>query len=571
LFHVGSRLDRNVITPAARRTPVDERRKKVMKSKRAVTLSFTTLCVVLLCGLGSAVAQTEWVQYPGNPVFNPPPGAQRAIAWDGSMYHMIFDQDDGLGHATSPDGVEWTMDPASPILTPGSGGAWDSGSLGPGAMMFKDGLFHLWYTGGEGVGYATSPDGSVWTKYAGNPLLDGVPGAFDGYGLEPRSVVYAEGAYRMWYTALDQPSGHLTIGYAESLDQVSWTRYPTPVVDSGREQDSAWDFRDVWGPSVVYDGSGYQMWYSGAGPGWGSIGYAWSTDGIVWSKHPDNPVIDGALISGASASDAVVVFDGWTYHMWYLAGGGVWNFHPNVINYATSDGLTGRSIVQVIPAAALASGANGSSYRTDVDLNNAGDLPVEYDLLWLPFGEANTNPLRSGLHTLAPGRSERYTNVLAEAFGIGPDARGALLIRASGPGLLATSRTCSTVSGVAEGTLCKEMPAVAITDFVQPNERQRLLFAEENEHVRFNIACQNGSDRPIVIILDLFDQEGSLLDRKRMSLPAWGNNERNRVFKDFMPVSGYVDVWTKDSGGSFTCYGSVVDNLTNYPMTVLPQ
>lgn len=544
-----------------------------METKRALVLGFVTLCVTLFCGVGSAVAQTVWVQYPGNPVFTSPWVGERTIAWDGSMYHMIYAHGDGLEHATSPDGVEWTVDPASPVLAPGPEGAWDSESLGPGAMIFEDGLFHLWYTGGKGVGYATSPDGSVWTKYAGNPLLDGVPGAFDGYGLEPRSVVYAEGAYRMWYTALDQTGGHLTIGYAESLDRISWTRYPMPVVDSGREEDSAWDYRDVWGPSVVYDGSGYQMWYSGAGPLWGSIGYAWSTDGIVWSKYPDNPVIDGDPVGGAS--DPVVVFDGLTYHMWYEAdvweGWDVLNRYQHGINFATSDGLTDRRNVQIIPATTLASGPGGSVYRTDVDLNNAGDLPVEYELLWLPRGEANTNPLRSGLFTLAPDRSARYTNVLAEVFGIGSDAFGALMIRASGPGLLATSRTCRVGAGVAAGTLCREIPAVAINDFIQPNERRRILFADENDDLQFNVGCQNGSDQPIVIILDLFDQEGSLLDRKRMSLQAWGNNQRDRVFKDFMPVSGYVDVWTRYTGGSFICYGSVVDNLTGDSMTVLPK
>ena len=545
-----------------------------METKRALIFCFVTLCVVQFCGLESAVAQTEWVQYPGNPVFTPPHVGKRAIAWDGSMYHMLYAQGDGLEHATSPDGVAWTVDPASPVLTPGPEGTWDSGSLGPGAMMFEDGLFHLWYTGGEGVGYAISPDGSVWTKYAGNPVLGGGPaGSFDEYSLDPGSVVIAEGAYRMWYAAMDQPCGHSAIGYAESFDKVSWTRHPTPVVDSGSDLYSDWDYRGVWGPSVVYDGSGYQMWYSGAGPGWGSIGYAWSTDGIVWSKYPDNPVINGDPVGGTS--DPVVVFDGLTYHMWYEVdvweGWDVLDRYPHGISYATSDGLTDRRNVQVIPAAALASGAGGSVYRTDVDLNNAGDLPVECELLWLPRGEANTNPLRSGLFTLAPGHSERYTSVLAEAFGLGPEAVGALLIRASGPGVLATSRTCRVGTGVAAGTFCREMQAVAINDFIQPNERRRILFADENDDLQFNVGCQNGSDRPIVIILDLFDQEGSLLDRKRLSLPAWGNNERNRVFKEFMPVSGYVDVWTKYRGVSFLCYGSVVDSQTNDVMTVLPR
>ena len=31
----------------------------------------------------------------------------------------------GIGHATSADGVEWTMDLTNPVLTQGEPGAWD--------------------------------------------------------------------------------------------------------------------------------------------------------------------------------------------------------------------------------------------------------------------------------------------------------------------------------------------------------------------------------------------------------------------------------------------------------------
>jgi hypothetical protein len=559
-----------------------EKGRKAMVTKSTVTLCVVTLCVLLLCSFGSAVAQIVWVQYPDNPVFIPPSGSEssgRAIVWDGSMYHMIFEYGDelGLGHATSPDGVEWTLDSASPVLVPGPEGAWDSEWLSPGAMTYDDGVFDLWYSGCHrefpavpcSVGYATSPDGSVWTKYPLNPVLGvGPSGSFDGYTLDPGSVVFAEGAYRMWYTAMDKPSGAVTIGYADSPDKTSWTRHPNPVLEPG----PGWDQWDVGNPTVVYDGSGYQMWYSGSEDGIvGSIGYARSTNGIEWVEHHDNPVVSNVL----GASNPAVVFDGSTYHMWYLVGGGTWNFAPDVIYYATSDcvtGVTGRGCYwQVIPAAALAWGAEGSFYRTDVDLNNSGDRPVEYELLWLPRGHANTDPMRSETFTLGPGRSARYTNLLAEVFGMGTDSLGAVLIRASRPGLLATSRTCNIATGKGAGTFGQDMPAVSINDFIQPNERRRILFASENEDLRFNVGCQSGSDRPILVHLDLFDDEGSLLDHVRMVLPAWGNNQLNRVFADFMPVNGYVDVWSDTAGALFTCYGSVVDNLSNDPMTVLPQ
>ena len=50
-----------------------------------------------------------------------------------------------------------------------------------------------------------------------------------------------------------------------------------------------------------------------------------------------------------------------------------------------------------------------------------------------------------------------------------------------------------------------------------------------------------------------------------------GNDQLSRVFEDYMPVNGYVAVRSDTDGALFYCYGSVVDNVTNDPMTVLPQ
>jgi hypothetical protein len=57
-----------------------------------------------------------------------------------------------------------------------------------------------------------------------------------------------------------------------------------------------------------------------------------------------------------------------------------------------------------------------------------------------------------------------------------------------------------------------------------------------------------------------------------MQLPPMSNNQMTRVFRDFAPISaGYVDIWTTTAGASIYCYGSVLDNETSDPTTVLPQ
>ncbi len=56
-----------------------------------------------------------------------------------------------------------------------------------------------------------------------------------------------------------------------------------------------------------------------------------------------------------------------------------------------------------------------------------------------------------------------------------------------------------------------------------------------------------------------------------MDLGPWSNDQINRVFEDCAPVNGYVEVWGDSDDALFTCYGSMLDNLTSDPTTILPQ
>jgi predicted GH43/DUF377 family glycosyl hydrolase len=145
----------------------------------------------------------------------------------------------------------------------------------------------------------------------------------------------------MWYAATDHPDGwHLQIFYAFSYDGINWTKLGDgPVVPLG--PDTAWDARRVFWPEVVVEDNLFKMWYSGRGPDLiYHIGYAMSMDGITWEKYAQNPVLSDSEVS---------TFDDWgafqpcilkiddVYHMWYTGmSNGI-----TVMHYATSlDGLT---------------------------------------------------------------------------------------------------------------------------------------------------------------------------------------------------------------------------------------
>ncbi|HSL16768.1 MAG TPA: hypothetical protein VLB51_02580, partial [Methylomirabilota bacterium] len=74
------------------------------------------------------------------------------------------------------------------------------------------------------------------------------------------------------------------------------------------------------------------------------------------------------------------------------------------------------------------------------------------------------------------------------------------------------------------------------------------------------------------INLELFNADGESLEVRTMDLAPRSNNQITRLFRDHAPVTaGYVDVWTMTPHAMVTCYGSVLDNLTSDPTTVLPQ
>ena len=114
---------------------------------------------------------------------------------------------------------------------------------------------------------ATSPDGVRW-KRQGSVLTPGPKGSWDALLVGRPSVLHDGRAYRMWYdgrASLDTPRG---VGYAESSDGRTWTKHPAnPLMpDAG-----AVDVRPYRG--------GYLMAYESTDGTY----LCTSDDGIAWS------------------------------------------------------------------------------------------------------------------------------------------------------------------------------------------------------------------------------------------------------------------------------------------------
>ena len=223
-----------------------------------------------------------------------------------------------------------------------------------------------------------------------------------------------------------------------------------------------------------------------------------------------------------------------------------------------------------IPAASVATGARGALFQTDVDISNTGDEEARVTFAWLPRGRDNPDPLVSADYVLAAGESHYFENALAEIFRLGPGSSGALRLTSNSDSVIAMSRIHSVAVGET-GSFGQGMPAIAVRDMIARGERRRITLLCEDANERANVGCVNGTDRPVVINIGIHDSAGAELEVRTMRLGPYANDQINRLFQPWQPMRGYVDVWSDTAGALFTCYGSVVDNLTNDPTTVPPQ
>jgi predicted GH43/DUF377 family glycosyl hydrolase len=242
--------------------------------------------------------------------------------------------------------TNWIKYASNPIIT-AEPGTWEYPKIIPGSVIFYEGNYHMWYTGGDRIslggtfliGHAVSADGISWTKDENNPILTGSDGEWDSAAVWEPSVMLMDTVFHMWYSAVGKSDqGSYSIGHATSVDGINWekdTNNPVLNIGTGGE----WDDSQLYAPSVIYNGNEFHMYYTGhseEGYFGDLIGHATSPDGISWTKDPNNPVLspgdDGNWDFDQACYPQVVYTDN-TFHMWYAGG---W-FLDWDIGYASSE------------------------------------------------------------------------------------------------------------------------------------------------------------------------------------------------------------------------------------------
>jgi hypothetical protein len=224
-----------------------------------------------------------------------------------------------------------------------------------------------------------------------------------------------------------------------------------------------------------------------------------------------------------------------------------------------------------VPAASRSPGSEGSFWVTDLDLLNTGSTAAAYTLVWLPRNTDNSNPVTSEKLTLGAGQVVRHEDVLASVFGFGDETAvvGALAVVSESPNLELFSRTFNLTDN---GTFGQGMPGIAAENLIRAGTVTRIMFFTENGDARSNLGILNGTSSSLTVTWRQYLPDGTLWRSRFTELGAWENTQINHVFEGAEPLKGgYVELWTETHLGAFTAYGSVLDDATSDPITVMPQ
>jgi len=262
-----------------------------------------------------------------------------------------------IGLATSADGFTFIRCASNPILT-ADGSGFDSYNVVGGQLFYENGTWYMYYSGrslppnqpGNVISRTTaeSPRGP-WTTSDDTLLTVGSTGEWDSEFVGVGSIISTDKELMMYYWGGSAwPGGGHQIGLATSGDGgLTWTKYNDPATTNPPYAESdpvlpvgaagSIDDNGILGCSVLKRTIQWEMFYAGGDGDSTSICYATSSDGIIWNKHPLNPVLSPSkdpLAYDLLEVPSIVLFND-RYFLYYDYG-----VFANGIGLATADTIT---------------------------------------------------------------------------------------------------------------------------------------------------------------------------------------------------------------------------------------
>ncbi len=215
------------------------------------------------------------------------------------------------------------------VLQVGDLNSWDEKEVFGPSIIEENNSFWLWYSGSNGnkrqIGIAKSINPYSFIKDIYNPIIRWDIISSTDIGVEHPSVTSLtesnQAIFKMWFSNVANNYTSFSIFYTFSYDGISWHTPAKLSFDSSY----SWDSLGIGAPSVIYDKTRniFNLWFVAKGyynnfTRW-RIGYATSSDGINWTKHPQPVLWANKSWEGDDVGNPTVIWEDGLYHMWYHA------------------------------------------------------------------------------------------------------------------------------------------------------------------------------------------------------------------------------------------------------------
>jgi PKD repeat protein len=509
----------------------------------------------------------------------PDPADARISTWDvwaeaDTFYELIWAA--GLYVAVSPNQVAWSLDTVT----------WESVKTGD-----EIDLYGIEWNGSSFLavgcsGTMTSAEGQIWTAHqqSGYLCLFDVVWTGDRWlalsRLDPDTDVVTSADGISWDT--------ITRLEAVQLVDLVWTGAQVVAVgDDGAVYTSpdgeVWEARDsgtierltdiIWNGSLLAATSPAGVVLT-------------SPDGITWTVHE----VSGQPTTIVWAGDRFVISDSYGATPGFL-------FSRDGTEWSKLDDSAARTILTLawdgsqvlgigwdrqltslrfdnlgvmVPAVAHLDGANGSLWRTDLELFNGSERSQTLTLELLLRDQSGIPAPEAATIELAPGTATRIEDALDSLFST--SGAGALWVTFEEQGIIITSRT---YTDSAQGTYGQQVPAYSTSQALLPLDRGRLIqlahSADDQSGFRTNLGLVNDCSRWMSARVDLYGDDGDLLGSRSYTLQPSTFRQINNIFAEVTasPVSnGFAVVRTTTPGCRLYTYASVVENRSNDPIFI---
>ncbi|MGV8039265.1 MAG: hypothetical protein AB2L07_04055 [Thermoanaerobaculaceae bacterium] len=306
---------------------------------------------------------------------------------------------------------------------------------------------------------------------------------------------------------------------------------------------------------------------------------ATSAEGRYELQQSTDPAFAGAVIetvNATSTSTSHVVGASTTWHARVRAvltcQGTTYRSSWSATAQTVISGTTPAGQAIFLPAAAHVAGAAGTNWRSDVEIHNPGSTQARFTIALLKKDQDNGSPPGAAF-TLDGGKAVRYGDVLAApALGFAFSGSGTLRVTPSAGEVMATMRT---YNDQATGTFGQFIPGQLQASAITAGQQARLIMLAQSVSTttgfRTNLGVVNVVGSTMVVTIDLYRGDGTLLGTQTVSLRAFEHKQIDRIFTLVTTgevSDGYAVLRTTSQNGAFVAYASVIDNRSGDPIYI---